>query len=192
MTEIGLVHQVTFIPSPNYTYVLCNCCPDCCEVLGGFRKEKKLRDYHRRIFDQLENNRHLLQTEISAKKSDSRANRKQLNELNSQIKYHQKAMQLPISPLEVRSAFIAQTTDPAACINCGKCAQRCYFDSRFMAHNQLHFDADHCYGCGLCVTTCPKNIITLVKRDHPVLMAQPGQGIVHVHPHQTSGFDHQH
>jgi ferredoxin len=170
--EIGLVHQVVFIPSPNYTYVLCNCCPDCCEVLANFRLAKKEREFHRK---RLEKVTHLLsETEDPEKRK----------ELIKQQKDHIKGSQLRLSPLEVRSVFISETIDPQECINCGKCADRCYFDARFMAHGEMHYDPALCYGCGLCVTTCPQHIIRLLKRRKSVLMAQKGSGIAHVHPHK--------
>ena len=34
----GLVHQLIYFPSPNYFYVICNCCPCCCESLANFKK----------------------------------------------------------------------------------------------------------------------------------------------------------
>ncbi|MHA1715909.1 MAG: 4Fe-4S binding protein [Promethearchaeota archaeon] len=34
----GLVHQLIFFPSPDYYYVICNCCTCCCEVLHDFKK----------------------------------------------------------------------------------------------------------------------------------------------------------
>lgn len=34
----GLVHQLIYFPSPNYFYVICNCCPCCCESLANYRR----------------------------------------------------------------------------------------------------------------------------------------------------------
>ena len=33
----GLVHQVIYFPSPNYYYVICNCCTCCCEGLHNYK-----------------------------------------------------------------------------------------------------------------------------------------------------------
>ena len=30
---------------------------------------------------------------------------------------------------------------------------------------QMEIDYDNCIGCGLCITTCPNNAITLLKND---------------------------
>ena len=34
----GLVHQVIYFPSPNFYYVICNCCTCCCEPLSNYKK----------------------------------------------------------------------------------------------------------------------------------------------------------
>ncbi|MFX1273651.1 MAG: ATP-binding protein [Promethearchaeota archaeon] len=34
----GLVHQLIHFPSPNYFYVICNCCICCCEILSNYKK----------------------------------------------------------------------------------------------------------------------------------------------------------
>lgn len=34
----GLVHQLIFFPSPNYFYVICNCCTCCCEALSNYKQ----------------------------------------------------------------------------------------------------------------------------------------------------------
>lgn len=35
----GLVHQLIYFPSPDFYYVICNCCPSCCIILNNYRKE---------------------------------------------------------------------------------------------------------------------------------------------------------
>lgn len=37
--ERGLIHQLIYFPSPDFYYVICNCCPCCCVVLDRFLKE---------------------------------------------------------------------------------------------------------------------------------------------------------
>jgi ferredoxin len=179
--DIGLVHQVVFIPSPNYSYVLCNCCPDCCEVLANFRDARKYRERNQKAVDRIEQKIEQLK--------QTGGDRKTLKQLESSKKYYLKGAQRPLSPLEVRSVFVAEQIDPKACNDCGICAKRCYFESRTMAHGKMHFDQAACYGCGLCVSKCPKNNIRLVKRPKTIMMAQKGQGIAHIHPHEKG---HQH
>lgn len=36
--ERGLVHQLIYFPSPQFYYVICNCCPCCCVVMNKFIK----------------------------------------------------------------------------------------------------------------------------------------------------------
>jgi Pyruvate/2-oxoacid:ferredoxin oxidoreductase delta subunit len=34
----GLIHQILYFPSPQFYYVICNCCPCCCVVMNKFLK----------------------------------------------------------------------------------------------------------------------------------------------------------
>ncbi|MFX0069556.1 MAG: DUF362 domain-containing protein [Candidatus Hermodarchaeota archaeon] len=34
----GLIHQLIYFPSPQFYYIICNCCPCCCVVLNKFLK----------------------------------------------------------------------------------------------------------------------------------------------------------
>lgn len=65
----------------------------------------------------------------------------------------------------VAAEFIAhQNCD--TCSNCGTCVERCQFHARQMdSDGKLVFDAAKCYGCGLCMTTCPTKSITLTRRN---------------------------
>lgn len=50
------------------------------------------------------------------------------------------------------------------CSNCGECIKRCVFGARTMIEDELVFDASKCFGCGLCVSVCPSNVIGMVVR----------------------------
>lgn len=65
----------------------------------------------------------------------------------------------------VAAEFIAhQNYD--TCSNCGTCVKRCQFHARQMnSDGKLGFDGAKCFGCGLCMTTCPTNSITLTRRN---------------------------
>ncbi len=56
------------------------------------------------------------------------------------------------------------TQDSEACINCGKCVERCQFKARTMEENGLEYDESKCYGCGVCISTCPEEAIGLAPR----------------------------
>ncbi len=53
--------------------------------------------------------------------------------------------------------------EESMCVNCGVCAFRCQTGARHMEYDVLVYDADKCFGCGLCLE-CPQNGIQLVDR----------------------------
>ena len=63
-----------------------------------------------------------------------------------------------------KSEYIAQT-DFNQCSQCGECVDRCVFEARTMVGERLLYDPKKCFGCGLCVTTCPTGAINLVERQ---------------------------
>jgi predicted GIY-YIG superfamily endonuclease/Pyruvate/2-oxoacid:ferredoxin oxidoreductase delta subunit len=64
----------------------------------------------------------------------------------------------------VASKYVSVDT-PEACINCGKCIDRCQFKARQFESGKMSFDKTKCFGCGVCVSTCPTRAISLVERD---------------------------
>jgi ferredoxin len=63
----------------------------------------------------------------------------------------------------MRSDYVA-VTDYDNCIHCGDCDERCFFDARIIQDAELEFDSEKCVGCGLCVTTCPAEAISMRTR----------------------------
>ena len=63
-----------------------------------------------------------------------------------------------------RSEYIAQTA-AERCTHCAKCVERCVFEARVWQDGRMSYDADHCYGCGLCATTCPSGATTMRQRS---------------------------
>jgi len=61
----------------------------------------------------------------------------------------------------VLKASAKSSTDESKCTQCGICSDRCHFGARKMDDNKLEFNGDMCFGCGLCVSTCPTDAISL-------------------------------
>jgi Pyruvate/2-oxoacid:ferredoxin oxidoreductase delta subunit len=64
----------------------------------------------------------------------------------------------------VASEYIAENNSET-CANCGTCVERCQFHARQLNEGKLAFNQAKCFGCGLCLTTCPTKSIRLVKRS---------------------------
>jgi len=67
------------------------------------------------------------------------------------------------SPQMIKSDFIAKT-DISKCNDCGNCVDWCYFKARVFTNNKLHFNSIRCFGCGICISKCPNNAITLKRK----------------------------
>lgn len=66
----------------------------------------------------------------------------------------------------VASEYVAQQ-DCDTCSNCGACVKRCHFRARQLdSEGKLVFNQARCFGCGVCVSTCPTTSITLIKRNN--------------------------
>jgi NAD-dependent dihydropyrimidine dehydrogenase PreA subunit len=64
----------------------------------------------------------------------------------------------------VASEYIAENNNET-CGNCGTCTERCQFHARQLVDEKLAFNQSKCFGCGLCLTTCPTKSIKLVTRS---------------------------
>jgi len=71
------------------------------------------------------------------------------------------------------SEFVA-TYDSETCTQCHICIERCHFGARMLDFSEnIVFNQDLCFGCGLCITTCPENAIKLISRDSRTTQIRP-------------------
>lgn len=61
------------------------------------------------------------------------------------------------------SKYVA-VLNPETCVDCGKCVARCQFRARWMENGKVKYDKMRCFGCGVCVSTCPTGSISLTAR----------------------------
>jgi len=62
--------------------------------------------------------------------------------------------------------YVAEV-DTSVCVQCGTCVKRCAFDAQKTDGETVIFHQDKCYGCGVCVTTCPSGAISMKLRLKP-------------------------
>jgi electron transport complex protein RnfB len=55
-----------------------------------------------------------------------------------------------------------------ACVGYGDCEAACPFHAIHMKDNTPVIDPEACTGCGLCVKTCPKQVLQLLPKNAPV------------------------
>lgn len=68
-----------------------------------------------------------------------------------------------ISTQVLTSRLIAEDEE-SSCVRCGKCIERCAFGARWLEDGVKRYYKEKCFGCGLCVSTCPTNSIKLIDR----------------------------
>jgi len=76
-----------------------------------------------------------------------------------------KRLKLHPRPAEVVVSRFIASFDPAVCVSCSACAERCPMEAVTMGPaGAACFDPVRCIGCGLCVTTCPAGAFRLERK----------------------------
>ena len=73
--------------------------------------------------------------------------------------------QLPRPSEYFMSNYIAQLS-PELCNGCGICVSRCQMDAITMIDDKSTVDLDRCIGCGNCVTVCKREARKLIKKEN--------------------------
>ena len=84
------------------------------------------------------------------------------------------ALELGSKGVWPRSRYVA-VHDTQLCNLCGACVNRCHFDAFYhedriveiggKARNNIAYEPDRCWGCGLCASTCPSQAIAMEPLD---------------------------
>jgi NAD-dependent dihydropyrimidine dehydrogenase PreA subunit len=72
----------------------------------------------------------------------------------------------------VSSPFICEVKEDN-CIGCGVCVTRCQMDALSLVEDKVVLDLDRCIGCGLCVPTCLTDSLSLVRKPEREQMDVP-------------------
>jgi Fe-S-cluster-containing hydrogenase component 2 len=81
---------------------------------------------------------------------------------------------LGIPASTVVNSFYYAMIDPDVCTACGTCAdERCQVHAIKEGENAYKVIKDDCIGCGLCITTCPNEAISLVRKKDEELVRPP-------------------
>jgi NAD-dependent dihydropyrimidine dehydrogenase PreA subunit len=79
-----------------------------------------------------------------------------------------------MSPFSVVNSHYFAEIDPDACTSCGICAEeRCQVQAIKEDADFYMVVKERCIGCGLCVSTCPEQAITLVHKGPEELITPP-------------------
>lgn len=69
-----------------------------------------------------------------------------------------------ISCAAAHGLFSGPNSCTYGCIGFGDCEAACPYQAIYMAEGIAHVDSSRCTACGLCVETCPKNLIEIIPK----------------------------
>lgn len=71
------------------------------------------------------------------------------------------------------------------CIECGKCAQRCFMNCFKKTEDGISVNTEQCIGCGLCATTCPTKALKLFRKPEEELYIPPAKDAMGLYDYVT-------
>lgn len=80
-------------------------------------------------------------------------------------------------PAELVSSPFVASANPDACQGCGVCVTRCQMNALSLESEKAVLQKDRCIGCGLCVTTCPTESLALTRKPDAEQPRVPKDGI---------------
>ena len=82
--------------------------------------------------------------------------------------------ELGIDASKVINSYYYAQIDPDTCVFCGTCAdERCQVNAIREGDDAYEVVAEKCIGCGLCITTCPSEAISLVRKSEEKIETPP-------------------
>ena len=69
------------------------------------------------------------------------------------------------SSLGTVSRYVASMTDASLCVQCKSCVKVCPMETISIKDGHAEIFQGNCFGCGLCVSKCPKGILTMKVRS---------------------------
>jgi len=72
------------------------------------------------------------------------------------------------------------------CINCGKCAKRCFMNCFEKTEEGMKVTTDQCIGCGLCASTCPTGALKLYKKPEEQIYTPPTKDAMGLYDYVTT------
>lgn len=65
------------------------------------------------------------------------------------------------------------SVDEDLCTSCEDCLERCQFNALYMGPESLVVDRKFCFGCGLCIGSCPSGALSLLQKSDGELTPPP-------------------
>ena len=76
--------------------------------------------------------------------------------------------------------------DPAACVGCGRCVERCNLKALRLEEGQIVLNEGLCLGCGVCVSTCPGGAMHIRRKPEEELYLPPAQDMAELYDHLSA------